>query len=52
MSAKLFLGSILLVIAWGVLFVGFHIGGVVHMLLVAGIIGLIFRLVYNNAMSK
>ncbi len=52
MSGKLFLGSILLIIAWGVFFVGFHMGGVVHMLLAAGIIGLVFRLVYNNAMSK
>jgi hypothetical protein len=52
MSGKLFLGSILLIIIWGVFFVGFHMGGVVHMLLAVGVVGLIYRLVYKGAMSK
>jgi len=52
MSAKLLFGSTLLIALWVLLFVGFHIGGVVHMLLAIGIIGLVFRQVYKNANSK
>ena len=45
MSNLLYFVAIILVIAWAIGFVGYNVGGIVHILLVIAIIAVIFRLI-------
>lgn len=48
MGNLLYTVAIILVIAWLVGFVGFHAGGLIHVLLVIAVIAIILRLISSN----
>lgn len=48
MGNLLYTVAIILVIAWLVGFVGFHAGGLIHVLLVIAVIAIILRLISGN----
>jgi len=52
MSKILFIGGFILIIAWAIVFFGFHISGVIHILPAIAIIGFIIRLIYNKSFVK
>lgn len=45
MENLLYIIAVILVIAWAVGFVGFHAGGLIHILLVIAIIAVLFRII-------
>jgi len=45
MSNLLYIIAVVLVIAWLIGFVGFHAGGIIHVLLVIAIIAVLFRII-------
>jgi hypothetical protein len=45
MSNLLYIVAVILVIAWLIGFVGFHVGGFIHVLLVIAIIAVLFRVI-------
>ncbi len=48
MSNLLYLVAVILVIAWAIGFVGFHAGGIIHILLVIAIIAVILRVIQGR----
>jgi hypothetical protein len=48
MGNLLYTVAIILVIAWLVGFVGFHAGGLIHVLLVIAVIAIILRVISGN----
>lgn len=52
MGNLLYTVAIILVIAWLVGFVGFHAGGLIHVLLVIAVIAIILRLISGNKAIK
>ncbi len=48
MSNLLYLVAVVLVIAWLVGFVGFHTGGIIHVLLVIAIIAILIRVIQGR----
>jgi F0F1-type ATP synthase assembly protein I len=48
MSTTLFIGSISLITIWAIAFIGFHIGGLIHVLPVVAFIAIVARLIYNR----
>ncbi|MEO6538977.1 MAG: lmo0937 family membrane protein [Ferruginibacter sp.] len=48
MSGLLYTIAVILVIAWAIGFLGFHAGGLIHILLVIAVIAVIFRLISGN----
>ncbi len=45
MGNLLYVIAVILVIAWLIGFVGFHTGGIIHVLLVIAIIAVLFRII-------
>jgi hypothetical protein len=45
MENLLYIIAVILVIAWAVGFVGFHAGGLIHILLVIAVIAVLFRII-------
>ena len=48
MSGLLYTIAVILVIAWAIGFLGFHAGGLIHILLVIAIIAVVLRLISGN----
>ena len=48
MSNLLYLIAVILVIAWAIGFIGYNIGGVIHILLVIAIIAVIIRVIQGR----
>ena len=48
MGNILYLIAIILVIAWAVGFLGFHFGGVIHILLVIAVIAVLLRVIRGD----
>ncbi len=48
MSGLLYTIAVILVIAWAIGFLGFHAGGLIHILLVIAVIAVLFRLISGN----
>lgn len=45
MENLLYIIAVILVIAWAIGFIGYHVGGVIHILLVIAIIAVLLRLI-------
>lgn len=45
MGNLLYLIAVILVISWAVGFLGYHAGGIIHILLVIAVIAVLFRLI-------
>ncbi|MEP7164191.1 MAG: lmo0937 family membrane protein [Ferruginibacter sp.] len=45
MSNLLYVVAVILIIAWAIGFVGFHAGGIIHILLVIAIIAILLRVI-------
>ncbi len=48
MSNLLYLVAVILVIAWAIGFVGYNLGGLIHVLLIIAIIAIILRIIRGN----
>jgi len=48
MSNLLYTIAVILIIAWAIGFLGFHAGGIIHVLLVIAVIAVILRLISGN----
>jgi hypothetical protein len=40
--------AVILIIAWAIGFVGFHVGGIIHILLVIAVIAVLFRVIQGK----
>lgn len=49
MGNLLYIIAVILVIAWAIGFLGFHAGGIIHLLLVIAIISILLRFIRGNA---
>jgi len=45
MSNLLYIIAVILVIGWAIGFLGYHVGGIIHILLVIAIIAILLRLI-------
>lgn len=48
MSNLLYVVAVILIIAWAIGFVGYHVGGIIHILLVIAIIAIILRVIQGR----
>ncbi len=48
MGNLLYIVAVILIIGWLIGFVGFHIGGLIHILLVIAIISILLRVISGN----
>ncbi len=48
MGNLLYIIAVILIIGWAIGFVGFHAGGLIHILLVIAIISIILRIIKGN----
>ena len=48
MGNLLYVLAVVLLIAWAIGFVGFHVGGIIHILLVIAIIAVILRVIQGK----
>jgi hypothetical protein len=48
MGNLLYLIAVILVIAWAIGFMGFHVGGIIHVLLVIAVIAVLFRVIQGR----
>lgn len=48
MGNLLYVVAVILLIAWAIGFVGFHAGGIIHVLLVIAVIAIIFRIIQGK----
>ncbi|MBS1743679.1 MAG: lmo0937 family membrane protein [Bacteroidetes bacterium] len=48
MSGLLYTIAVILVIAWAIGFLGFHAGGIIHLLLVIAVIAVLLRLISGD----
>ena len=48
MNSLLYTIAVILVIAWAIGFLGFHAGGIIHLLLVIAIIAILLRIISGN----
>ena len=48
MSNLLYIVAVLLIIGWAIGFIGFHAGGLIHILLVIAIIAVILRIIQGR----
>ena len=48
MGNLLYLIAVILIIAWAIGFIGYSVGGIIHILLVIAIIAIIFRLIRGD----
>jgi hypothetical protein len=51
MGNLLYIIAVILVISWAIGFLGFHAGGIVHILLVIAIIAVLLRVISGNRAS-
>ncbi|MEO6902603.1 MAG: lmo0937 family membrane protein [Bacteroidia bacterium] len=51
MGNLLYIIAVILIIAWAIGFLGFHAGGIIHILLVIAIIAVLLRLIRGNGTS-
>jgi len=49
MGNLLYLIAVILVIAWAIGFLGYHVGGIIHILLVIAIIAILLRIIRGAA---
>lgn len=49
MGNLLYIIAVILVIAWAIGFLGFHAGGIIHILLVIAVIAFVLKLIRGNA---
>lgn len=49
MGNLLYIIAVILVIAWAIGFLGFHAGGIIHILLVIAVIAFVIKLIKGNA---
>lgn len=45
MGSLLYIIAVLLIIGWAVGFIGFHVGGIIHILLILAVIAVLLRLI-------
>jgi hypothetical protein len=45
MSNLLYLIAVILIIAWAIGFIGYHVGGIIHILLVIALIAILLRVI-------
>ena len=48
MGNLLYIIAVILVIAWAIGFIGYSVGGIIHVLLVIAVIAIIFRLIQGR----
>ncbi len=48
MGNLLYVIAVILVIAWAIGFIGFHVGGIIHILLVIALISVILRVIQGR----
>jgi hypothetical protein len=48
MGNLLYVIAVILIIAWAIGFLGFHVGGIIHVLLVIAIIAVLFRVIQGR----
>ena len=48
MGNLLYVLAVILIIAWAIGFVGFHVGGIIHILLIIAIIAVILRVIQGR----
>ena len=48
MGNLLYAVAVILLIAWAIGFIGFHVGGIIHVLLVIALIAVIFRIIQGR----
>jgi hypothetical protein len=51
MGNLLYVLAVILLIAWAVGFVGFHVGGIIHVLLVIALIAVILRVIQGKRIA-
>lgn len=49
MSNLLYIIAVILVIGWAIGFIGYHVGGVIHILLVIAIIAILLRVISGKS---
>jgi len=49
MNGLLYIIAVILVIAWAIGFLGYHAGGLIHILLVIALIAVILRVIRGNS---
>jgi len=49
MGNLLYLIAVILVIAWAIGFLGYHAGGIIHILLVIAIIAVLLQIIWGSA---
>jgi hypothetical protein len=49
MGNLLYIIAVILVISWAIGFLGFHAGGIIHILLIIAIIAVLLRLIRGNS---
>ncbi len=49
MGNLLYIIAVILVISWAIGFLGFHAGGIIHILLVIAVIAVLLRLIRGNS---
>ncbi len=48
MGNLLYIIAVILIIAWAIGFIGFHVGGIIHVLLVIAVIAVLFRIIQGR----
>jgi hypothetical protein len=49
MGNLLYIIAVILVISWAIGFLGFHAGGIIHILLIIAVIAVLLRLIRGNS---
>ncbi len=49
MGNLLYIIAVILIIAWAIGYLGFHAGGIIHLLLVIAVIAFVVKLIRGNA---
>jgi len=49
MGNLLYIIAVILIIAWAIGYLGFHAGGIIHLLLVIAVIAFVIKLIRGNA---
>jgi hypothetical protein len=48
MGNLLYVIAVILIVAWAIGFLGFHVGGIIHVLLVIAVIAVLFRIIQGR----
>ena len=49
MGNLLYIVAVILVIAWGIGFLGYHAGGIIHILLVIAVVAILLKVIRRSA---